>query len=130
MPERTNTRLAVARRNVAGGILAAITALLLVYVIAAPAFAQSPGASGSPAASATARASVAASPGGQVPTASPTGLPDTATGDPGTTTTGGGAPIGILLLGIGAVAAVLVYMGMRGSQVSHQPAGSDKNPPA
>ena len=116
-----------AQRSRVAGIVAAIAALMLVYVIAGPALAQSPGASGSPAASVA--ASHAASPGGQPASAAPsgTGLPDTAVGDPGTTA-GGSSPIAFLLLGIGAVAAVLVYMGMRGSQLRKAPVGSENDP--
>ena len=121
MPDRSS------RGSVAGAILAAITALMLVYVIAAPALAQSPGASASASAAASVRASVAASPGGQ-PGPTATGLPDTAIADPGSTP-GGISPFAILLLGIGAVAATLVYLGMRSAEVQRQPAGSDRNPP-
>ena len=114
------------QRSRAAGIIAAIAALMLVYAIAGPALAQSPGASptGSPAGSpaATGAASPVASP---APTG--TGLPDTAIGDPGTTT-GGGSPIWFLLLGIGAVAAVLVYMGMRGSELRKAQASSEHEP--
>ena len=106
------------------GIVAAIAALMLVYVIAGPALAQSPGASGSPAASVA--ASHAASPAGGAPSPSGTGLPDTAVGDPGTTP--GSSPIAFLLLGIGAVAAVLVYMGMRGSGLRKAPVSSERDP--
>ena len=124
MAERSNTGPAVQRSRVAG-IVAAIAALMLVYVIAGPALAQSPGASGSPTADAT--ASAAASPAGQSPSATGTGLPDTAIGDP-TDTSAGSSPIAFLLLGIGAVAAVLVYMGMRGSQLRKATVGSEKDP--
>ena len=113
------------QRSRAAGIIAAIAALMLVYVIAGPALAQSPGASGSPTTSAA--ATTAASPGGQVPSPSGTGLPDTAVGDPGTTASGT-SPIAFLLLGIGAVAAVLVYMGMRGSALRKAPVGSERDP--
>ena len=134
MAERSNSGPAVQRSRVAG-IIAAIAALMLVYAIAGPAMAQSPSASASAAATsaatvgattaATARPSVAASPAGS-PAA--TG-PDTAIGDPGETATGaGGSPIAFLLLGIGAVAAVLVYMGMRGSQLRKAPVGSERDP--
>ena len=113
------------------GIIAAIAALMLVYAIAGPAMAQSPSASASAAATsaatvgattaATARPSVAGSPAA-------TG-PDTAIGDPGDqATAAGSSPIAFLLLGIGAVAAVLVYMGMRGSQLRKAPVGSERDP--
>jgi hypothetical protein len=109
------------------GIVAAIAALMLVYAIAGPALAQSPGASGSPSSTATTAATTAASPGGAAPSPSGTGLPDTAIGDSGTTT-GGASPIAFLLLGIGAVAAVLVYMGLRGSELRKAPVGSEREP--
>jgi hypothetical protein len=119
LAERRITGPAVQRSRVAG-IIAAIAALMLVYVIAVPALAQSPSASpaGSPA------ATTPASPGGQAP--SPTG-PDTAVGDPGTTAAGS-SPVAFLLLGIGAVAAVLVYMGMRGSELRKASVGSERDP--
>lgn len=107
------------------GIVAAIAALMLVYVIAGPALAQSPSASAS--AEATTAATTAASPAGQTPSPTGTGLPDTAIGDP-TDTTAGTSPIAFLLLGIGAVAAVLVYMGMRGSELRKATVGSEKDP--
>ena len=114
--------------------LIAIAALLLVYAIAGTAFAQSPSASAG--ASASARASVAAShaasPGGAVATGSPRASatqPDTAVApDLTNDTTAGVSPIAFLLLGIGAVAAVLVYLGMRGSQLRKAPVGSDREP--
>jgi hypothetical protein len=111
---------AVHRSRVAS-IVAAIAALMLVYAIAGTAMAQSPSASAS--AAATTAATPAGSPAGS-PAAS---QPDTAIGDAGTTAAGG-SPIAFLLLGIGAVAAVLVYMGMRGSQLRKAPAGSERDP--
>src|SRR5688500_17264472 len=112
-------------RSPAFGIFATIAALLLVFLIAGPALAQSP----SPTAGATEEpspaATTAASPAGQTPGATPT-QPDTAIGDPRSTDRGS-SPIALLLLGIAAVAAVLVYLGMRGSQLRREPAGSDKN---
>lgn len=116
MAERSN--LGAVQRSRAASIVAAIAALLLVYAIAGPALAQSP--SPSPGESPTA----AASPGGAQPTAT---QPDTAIGNPGTTA-GGESPIAFLLLGIGAVAAVLVYMGMRGSELRKAPVGSEREP--
>lgn len=126
MAERSNRGPAV-QRSRAAGIVAAITALMLVYAIAGPALAQSPDATGSPDATtaATVAATTAASPGGAQPTG--TGLPDTAIGDP-SETAGGVSPIAFLLLGIGAVAAVLVYMGMRGSALKKAPVGTERDP--
>ena len=99
-------------------------ALLLIIAIAGPALAQSPSPTGTEEATATA----AASPAGQ-PTTQAT-QPDTATGDPRATSGGDFSPIAFLLLGIGAVAAALVYLGMRGSELRRQPANTDRNPPA
>jgi hypothetical protein len=123
LAERSTKGPAVQRSRVAS-IVAAIAALMLVYAIAGPALAQSPspGATGSPTAAASPTG--AASPGG-VPSPSPT-QPDTAIGDRGVDTAGG-SPVWFLLLGIGAVAAVLVYMGMRGSELRKAPAGSERD---
>ena len=119
MAERSKNP-AVQRSRVAS-IVAAIAALMLVYAIAGTAMAQSPSAS------ASAAATSAASPAGG-PTGSPAASqPDTAIGDSGTTAAGS-SPIAFLLLGIGAVAAVLVYMGMRGSELRKATVGSEKDP--
>ena len=117
MAERSNSP--AVQRSRAAGILAAIAALMLVYAIAGPALAQSPGAS--PSEAATSAASPA---GGGSPAA--TG-PDTAIGDPGSTDAGS-SPIAFLLLGVGAVAAVLVFMGMRGSEMRKATVGSERDP--
>ena len=121
LAERSNRGPAV-QRSRAAGIVAAIAALMLVYAIAGPALAQSPSPAGSP--DATTAVSPAASPGGAAPSPS---QPDTAIGDLGADTAGG-TPIWFLLLGIGAVAAVLVYMGMRGSELKKAPVGTERDP--
>jgi hypothetical protein len=114
-------------RSPAFGIFATIAALLLVFLVAGPAMGQSPSPTATEEPTATAAASPAVSPAGQTPGATPT-QPDTAIGDPRSTDSGS-SPIALLLLGIAAVAAVLVYLGMR-SQLRRQPAGSDREPPA
>jgi hypothetical protein len=120
LAERSNTG-----RSPLAAIVAAIAALLLVYVIVGPALAQT----ASPSPEASPAATEAASPAGAPQTPSGT-QPETATGgDPRVTGDGGATPIAFLLLGIFAVAGVLVYLGMRGSQLRRQPADSDRNPP-
>ncbi len=128
MAERSNSGPAV-QRSRAAGIIAAIAALMLVYAIAGPAMAQSPSATAGATAAATVGATTAAT-ARPSPAGSPAATgPDTAIGDPGDTATGAGSsPIAFLLLGIGAVAAVLVYMGMRGSQLRKAPVGSERDP--
>ena len=117
MPDRS---IAGGRAPVAG-ILATVVAILLLSVFAGPALAQSPSPDASPTAAVT------------VPPVTPAGTqPDTATGgsDPRVTGNSDMSPLTFLLLGIGAVAAVLVYLGMRGSQLRREPVGSDRDPPA
>lgn len=120
MTQRDNTGLTTRKASPLAVIFGIITALLLMYVIAGPTLAQSPGASPETEAPATEEAS----PAGQ-----PTELPDTATVEPGSDQSGPTSTIAFLLLIIGSIAAMFVYLRMRGPEALRQTAGSDRNPP-